>query len=312
MIKFIVNVEGKNYDISELISKVSFSDTLNDGCSTLEFSYIDRNFAIKNGSAVRFTYNSTKIFYGYVFRISSNKENEISVTAYDQLRYCKMRDSITVKRDTVTSLVRKMCNQLNLKIGELTDTKYILSTNIQEDTSWLDIIYSGISETKKHTNDRYLLRDEFGTIAIRDLNDLKLNLILGDKNLAYDYTYENSIDEDYYNQIKILLKGDSKKDNQYIYKKDNSAISDYGLLQYYEVMYNSNEAKAKVKAEKLLKRYNQEAEMLSISCLGDTSVRAGTSFYGSIEDINLNRRLTVKSVTHNFLPVHTMDVEAKI
>lgn len=312
MNKFIVKVDGKTYDISKLISKVSYTDTLNDGCSKLEFSYIDKDITIKNGSVVGFIYNSTKIFYGYVFRISRNKDNEISVTAYDQLRYCKMRDSISVKKDTVTTLTRKMCNQLHLKIGELTDTKYILSTSVQEDTSWLDILYSGISETRKHTGDRFLLRDEFGTISIRDLDDLKLQLILGDKNLAYDYFYENSIDDEYYNQIKIYIKGDSEKDNQYIIKNDKSAISDYGLLQYYEVMYNSNEAKAKTKAEKLLKRYDQEAEMLSLSCLGDTSVRAGTSFYGSIEDIKLKRRLTVMSVTHNFLPLHTMDVEAKI
>lgn len=312
MICFFAKVDDKTYDISELVTKVSFKDSLNDGCSKLEFSYINKDFTIKNGSVISYQYNSSKIFYGYVFKINRNKGNEISVTAYDQLRYCKAKDTIIVLNDTVTTLARRMCNYLHLKTGVLSNTNYILKTSSQDDKTWIDIIYSGISDTLTNKGKWYLLRDEFGSINVRNLDDLQLNLILGDESLAYDYSYEKSIDEDYYNQIKILVKGETDKDSQFIVQNDKSAVTRYGLLQYYEKMENSNSAKAKEKAEKLLKFYNREQETLSISCLGDTSIRAGSSFYGSIEDIKLNRRLIVKSVTHNFLPMHTMDVEAMI
>ena len=58
--------------------------------------------------------------------------------------------------------------------------------------------------------------------------------------------------------------------------------------------------------------YNHEVETLSLECLGDTSVRAGSSFYAYIEGIKLNKQLFVTSVTHNFLPVHTMSLEVAI
>jgi hypothetical protein len=95
--------------------------------------------------------------------------------------------------------------------------------------------------------------------------------------------------------------------------KDSSTIKRIGLLQYFEVLdKNVNPSQAKSKADLLLKLYNRELESLSLECLGDTSIRAGCSFYGRIEDIKLDKRLIVRSVTHEFLPVHTMGLEVAI
>src|SRR5690606_16640364 len=142
MMEFLVEVDGQIYEISELVTFVSYTDKLNDGCSKLEFSYIDDELRIQNGSVVRFRYNGANIFYGYVFKHGQNKQREITVTAYDQLRYCKAKDTIVVKNDTIDSLVRKMCNYFGLKTGTITNTGYKLPVSVQDDKTWLDIIYS--------------------------------------------------------------------------------------------------------------------------------------------------------------------------
>lgn len=311
--EFLVEVDGKIYEISELVKSVSYTDKLNDGCSKLEFSYIDGNLDIQNGSVVRFKFNGANIFYGYVFKHGQNKQKENTVTAYDQLRYCKAKDTIVVKNDTITTLVNKMCNYFNLRKEVLTDTKYKLPVSVQDDKTWLDIIYTAIEDTLTNTGRWYCLRDEFGSIAVRDLQDLQLALVLGDESFAYDYEYEKSIDDEFYNQIKIVSDNEETAERDVYIAKNSGSIAKYGLLQYFEVLdKNYNPSQAKEKADALLQLYNREVETLELSCLGDVRVRAGSSFYGQIEDIRLNKRLIVKSVTHKFIPVHTMSLEVML
>lgn len=313
MIEFLVEVDKEIYEISELISRVSYADALNDGCSKLEFSYIDDSLKIKNGSVVRFKFNDVNIFYGYVFKHGQNNKKEIAVTAYDQLRYCKAKDTITAKGDTITTLAKKMCNYFNLKTATLTETRFVLPISLESDKTWLDIMYSAISDTFMNTGRKYALRDEFGGISIRDLKELQLDLVLGDESLAYDFKYEKSIDEDFYNQIKLASDNEKTGNIDAYTVMDSNSIKKYGLLQYFEKLdKNKNSSQVKSKAEKLLGLYNREAEKLDLNCLGDTSIRAGSSFYAQISDIELKRRLIVKSVTHEFLPIHTMSLELMI
>ena len=227
--EFIVLVDGQQYEISELVTKISYRDVLNDGCSKLEFSYVNDDLVIKNGSVVSFKYGDSDIFYGYAFKHSRGKEKEISVTAYDQLRYCKAKDTIIVNGDTVADLVKKMCVNLGLKCGTLTDSGYTLPANPYYDKTWLDIIYSGIDDTLLYKGKKYALRDEFGLISLRDIEDLKQNLLLGDESLVYDFSYEKSIDDEFYNQVKLVSRNEtSGKDD--VYKvNDSDSISQFGL-----------------------------------------------------------------------------------
>ncbi len=310
--QFLIETNKKIYEISELIKDVSFKEKLNDGCSKLEFSYVDNNIDIQNGSVVRFVYDNLK-FYGYVFKHSTNTQKEVKVTAYDQLRYCKAKDTIICKGDTITTLVNKMCTYFNLKAGTLTDTVYKLATSVQDSKTWLDIIYLAIGDTLANSGKWFALRDEFGGISIRDIEQLKLNLVLGDESLCYDYDYEKSVDDNFYNIIKIASDNEKTGKRDVYIVKDSASMSKYGVLQYFETLdKNANKSQAISKANTLLRLYNRESETLSLKCLGDTNIRAGNSFYAQISGIDLNKRLIVRSVTHDFVPVHTMDLEVSL
>lgn len=318
--KFVIDVSGKKYDISELVKSVSYEDKLNDGCSKLEFSYINDGLDITNGSTVWFNYNDTDIFKGIVFKHESTSKKEITVTAYDQLRYAKANDYFYIKGYTLTSLVNKMCSHFNFTKGTIKDTGYVLKTQVFDGNSWLDDVYSGISETLMGIGKMYCVRDEYGKITLRNVEDLQLDLMLGDKSLCYDYSHSKSIDDSFYNQILILAQekvksgtsNDVKTIAQFVGAKDDSSIKKYGMMQYYEKMQETTISQAKEKAKVLLKLHDQEAETLNLECLGDTRIRAGVSFLVKIADLNIEKQLFVKSVTHRYMPVHTMSVEVAL
>lgn len=315
--ELFVESGGGIYDITGMCTELSWTDPLNDGAGYLEFSYVyDSQIGlIERGAPVRLTGDDQKngIFFGYVFKAAMGDNRIVTVKAYDSLRYCKTKDTIVVDGDTLNSLEVKMCSFFGFRMGENTPTGYLLPASVCTDKTWLDIMYTAISDTLIGTGHYYCLRDEYGTICLRDMEDLQLTLVLGDGSLVYGYSYTVSIDDEFYNQIKLVSANENTGRADVWLTRDSDSINQYGLLQYYEVLDNNTDAaKARDKADKLLQLYNREVETLSFSCLGDLSVRAGCSIFGSIEDIGLQRRLIVKKAMHNFLPVHTMEIEVMI
>lgn len=312
--EFLIKINETVYEISQLVTKVSYTDKLNDGCSKLEFTLINDNLKIQNSSVVQFKYSGANIFYGFVFKHEMNKKGEITVTAYDKLRYCKAKDTIQVRNVSVTDLVKTMCTRFDLPQGTITDTSYKLATGVQDDKTWLDIVYEGIRETLQNKSEWYVLRDEFGSISLRNISELKLDLVLGDASLCYGFNYGKSIDDEFYNQIKLVSDNEKTKKRDVYIVKNSASIQRFGLLQYFQVLdKNYNASQAKEMANALLGLYNQEQETLDLDCIGDVSIRAGSSFYAQIADVGLDKkRLIVRTVTHNFLPTHTMSMEVAI
>ncbi|MCI2105099.1 MAG: hypothetical protein LKK00_00040 [Intestinimonas sp.] len=324
--EFLAEADGEIYEISQLVKSVSWTDTLNGGCGKLEFAYLAQDLNLENGAAVWFRYDDADIFRGRVFKHQHARNGAVTATAYDQLRYCKTKDTIKCKGDTVTTLVKKMCNYFGLTTGTLTDTGYTLSTSVQDSKTWLDIIYTAVQDTLLYHGAWFSLRDEYGKVCLRNLTELESSLILGDESLCYDYDYTKSIDDDFYNQIKLAVDNEVTGKRDIYMTNDSNSISKYGLLQYFNVMSfsggSSGSANASSQAKKktlaiqmanaLMSLYNGETESLTMDCIGDTRIRAGSSFHACLSDFGMDKRLIVKSATHTFLPAHTMKLEVRI
>lgn len=311
--ELLVESQGYIYDITEMCTDISWTDPLNEGASTLEISYAKNGLTLLNGDVIRLTDNDQKdgIFFGSSFKVSGDETEIIKLKVYDQLRRTKHKDIVVLENGTLKNLVQNMCSYLSLTPGTLEDPGFIIPTIADYEKTWLDHVTQAISDTLIGTQEMYCLRDEYGAVCLWNMRNLQMPLVLGDESLVAGYSWEKSIDEDFYNRVKVVWKNESSGQMEVAVATDQEGINRYGLLQYLESSQSGvdNAAKAQERANNLLKLYNHEKETLKLECVGDLRVRAGNSIYGSIADIGLDRRLIVKKVIHKFLPVHTMSVE---
>ena len=237
----------------------------------------------------------------------------MSITAYDQLRYLKAKDSL-VYNSNIAGVIRKIANIYNLKIGKLANSKS-LGERIEDNKTMLDIIYNAISETLKNTGNNHAFYDNFGLLTLENINNMKTNILIGDESNCTGYDFTQTIDEDTYNQIKLVSDNTKTKKREVFITKDSSKIAQWGLLQYFEKVSNMNYAQIVNKANVLLKTKNREQLKLKLDSIGIESLKPGNSVFvklSDIEDININSYFIIEKITHTFDKTYTMSLELKM
>ena len=79
--------------------------------STLKFTVVkDASIAFEEGDPVRLKVDGKEVFFGFVFTKKRNKEHLIEVTAYDQLRYLKNKDTYVYENKTAGEVVKMIAS----------------------------------------------------------------------------------------------------------------------------------------------------------------------------------------------------------
>jgi hypothetical protein len=240
--------------------------------SVLKFEVYKMNLEVEEGNAVQFYYKDKKVFFGFIFAIEKSKDEFIKITAYDQLRYLKNKDTFIYSKTTCSNLLKNIANKFGLNLGSIDDTRLPV-TRSEDGKTLFDIIQNNLDETLMTLGDLYVLYDDFGKLNLKDSYYLRNNLLICEAT-ASDFNYKTSIDGDTYNQIKLVYENEEAGTRDVYMAKDSSNINKWGLLQFYDTTDNPDSAAEK--ANQLLKLYNVKQKSLSIkNALGDPSVRAG-------------------------------------
>ena len=268
----------------------------------------DENNIFEEGDLVTVRYKGNKIFYGFIFSMSRDKNNIISVVAYDQLKYLKNKDVFRYENKKASEVIKVLAEDFKLQVGDIEDTGFIIPKRLEDNVSLFDIILTALGITLQNTKKMYVLYDDFGKLTLKDVEKMKLNILIDDgtsENFSYKSSIENSA-----NQIK-LVKSNEKAGKREIYiAKDSSNINKWGVLQHFDKL--GEKENGEMKADALLKLYNRKFKTLIMkNVFGDTRVRAGSSVVVNLDlgDTKVKNYMLVEKVKHTFkFQEHFMDL----
>lgn len=267
---------------------------------------------ITEGNAVRLKKDNHNIFFGFIFSKKREKEKIISITAYDQLRYFKNKDTYVYQNKTASELVKMLANDFNMQTGTIENTGFKIASRIEDNVTLFDIVQNAIDLTVQNRKELYVLYDDFGKLALKNIASMVLDCLI-DEETAENYDYKSSIDEETYNQIKLTRENDKTGKRDVYMTKDSSKINEWGVLQYYDTLQDGENGQAKANA--LLELYNKKQKSLTVkNMLGDVRVRAGCMIPVKLDlgDVSLLKLMLVEKCTHTFKESeHYMDITLK-
>ena len=269
----------------------------------------DATLNFTEGDAVRLKVDGQKVFYGFVFQKKRDKQGIITVTAYDQLRYLKNKDTYVYSNKTASEVVQMLAKDFNLQCGTLEDTKFKIESRVEDNQTLFDIIQNALDLTLTSKKEMYVLYDDFGKLTLKNIGNMKVGILI-DEDTGENFDYTSSIDGETYNKIKLVYNNEKTGKREIYIAQDGSHINQWGVLQYFETI--DEKVNGRAKADALLSLYNQKTRNLTIKgAFGDVRVRAGTLVAVSLNlgDIIANSFLLVEQAKHTFSEsLYTMDL----
>lgn len=304
--KLLINNNGTIYDATELCEGEITLETQRRGSpAKLAFKILRYgDISYHEGNEVLFSVKDNVIFRGYIFKKSRTKEQIIDTVAYDQLIYLKKnKDTYVYKNKKASEIVQMLADDYKIKTGAIADTGYVIPSRSEDIQTLMDIIYNAIDLTVINTGKLFVLYDSAGELALKSIEDMKLNKLISADNTLIDYQYTTDIDSETYNSVKLVRDTEDTKIREAYVSMDSSNIDKWGLLQYHEkVDENLTEAQIIDLANRRLELYNKVKRTLSVEDLtGDFDIRAGNSILidiPSIGDISIKQWLMVDKCTH--------------
>lgn len=309
------NKQGGVFDISEIVTGATWKTSRIGKPGSVDLTILqDANYMVSNGDIIALKWDDVPLFYGYVFTIGRSEADTLTIKAYDQIRYLAATDTYVFKNKTAAAIVKQIADDFGLKWGHVVDTKYKIPSMVEDGQKLLDIIDKAFALTTINTGSIYVFYDDYGKLAVQNVKDRVLELVIGDESLMTDFAYQQSIDSDTYNRIK-LVRDNKKSGKRDVYiAQDSANIAKWGRLQYYQkVDDNQNEAQIKALLDQLAKLKNRETKSLKITALGDPSIRVGSYLRVIIGELAIDQRFLIDECSHSFSgDDYTVQIEVKV
>lgn len=275
---------------------------------------IDDILDFSEGSPVRMKVDGDPVFFGFVFKKQKSKDKVYTVTAYDQLRYLKNKDTKVYENKTADQFVKMIADDFSLNVGKLENTGYVIASRVEENTSLFEMVENALDLTLTNTGEMYVLFDDFGKLTLKALSSMYVGVpgayLMIDEETGENYEYTSSIDDNTYNKIKLTYDNEETGYRDVYIARDSGNINRWGVLQYFDTLQKGENGQAK--ADALLSLYNKKTRNLKITnAIGDNRVRAGSMVVIVLDlgDVKLKNFMLVEKCKHTYKnDEHWMDL----
>jgi hypothetical protein len=257
------------------------------------------------GSAVRLKVDGDEVFYGFVFTKSRQKDQIITVTAYDQLRYLNNKDTKVYEGKTATQFIQMLAADYRLNVGDMEDTGYVIASRVEENSSLFDMIGNALDLTLTNTGNMFVLFDSFGKLTLKSLGKMRVgegdNYLMIDEETGENFDYKSSIDSQTYNKVKLTYDNEETGTREVYIAQSGENMNKWGILQYFDTLQKGENGQAK--ADALLKLYNKKTRNLKIqNAFGDNRVRAGSLIVVNLAlgDMSVKNFMLVEKCIHTY------------
>lgn len=311
---------AREFNLDDAVSTVSWEFALEEqpGKLTFEIPETSSEMFFEGSNSVLWV-DGQKVFDGYVFNRKRAGDDILKVTAYDRLRYLQNKDSAVFDMLSLEEIFEMICEAQGLPYKKASLGGYKTSPIAHDNKALYSMLQRAINETLIAKGKYIAIRDNLGELELVDIASLTTNLLIGDKSLLADYSFESSIDSETYNYVKLVQESSDAKTREVYVAKDSNTIYKWGRLQYYESVDESlSEAQIKEKVEKLLNLYNRKTKSLSVRCIGVPDIIAGSGIALHIpklsgEGIAQKQYAYCTKVSHTISQgEHTMDLTLEV
>lgn len=257
------------------------------------------------GSAVRLKVDGDEVFYGFVFTKSRQKDQIITVIAYDQLRYLNNKDTKVYEGKTATQFIQMLAADYRLNVGDMEDTGYVIASRVEENSSLFDMIGNALDLTLTNTGNMFVLFDSFGKLTLKSLGKMRVgdgdNYLMIDEETGENFDYKSSIDSQTYNKVKLTYDNEKTGTREVYIAQSGENMNKWGILQYFDTLQKGENGQAK--ADALLKLYNKKTRNLKIqNAFGDNRVRAGSLIVVNLAlgDMSVKNFMLVEKCIHTY------------
>lgn len=266
--------------------------------------------------------NKETVFYGVIFKVSQNGEENFKYIGYDTGIYLEKNEIVKqFKKKKISQAMREVCKNGLIQDGIFPDID-LLVTNVYQKKTLSEILKDlyKIAVEKGYTDNYFFdcKNRKVNLLECKENNDLRGYIadLYSIKSFDFIKTCEKSSSiENLKNRVQIYTSNTANKDNagkcKYTLPKepDSESIKKYGLLNHIEEIDSSTKQNYEKLAETKLEQLDVVKDEISFTVYGDNRLKTGVITHIENKTFKINTSYKITSTKHTINgTVETVDM----